>query len=130
MIVVDASAILEVILRTESARVVESVLFDSRQSLHAPELLDIEVAQVLRRYEAGGEIDDKRGREALSDLRGLRIHRYPHGLLLPRIWELRNNMTAYDAAYIALSEAIGATFVTCDRRLANAPGHSVRVAVI
>jgi predicted nucleic acid-binding protein len=127
MIVVDASALLEALLRTPAARAVEKWLFDPEQTLHAPHLLDVEVAQVIRRYAANGEIDDDRGRAALGDLADLPLHRYPHDFLLPRIWDLRNNLTADDAAYVALAEALDAPLLTSDRRLAGAAGHRARI---
>ena len=130
MIVVDASAVLETLLRTPAAAAVEGRLFDSRQTLHAPHLIDVEVAQVVRRYAAAGELDAERGREALADLADLPLLRYPHDLLLPRIWELRHNLTAYDAAYVALAEALGAPLLTRDRRLAAAPGHHAQVELV
>src|ERR1700720_586717 len=123
MIVVDASAMLEALLRTPAAKAVEKWLFDPRQTLHAPHLLDVEVAQVIRRYSAKGEIDSERGRAALADLADLPLHRYPHDFLLPRIWDLRNNLTAYDAVYVALAEALDAPLLTRDKRLAASPGH-------
>jgi predicted nucleic acid-binding protein len=94
MIVVDASALLEVLLRTPAAETVEERLFEERQTLHAPHLLDVEVAQVLRRYTHAGEIDEGRGNEALADLADFPIRRYPHGLLLARVWSFRHNFTA------------------------------------
>ena len=130
MIVVDASAVLETLLRTPAAAAVEGRLFDSRQTLHAPHLIDIEVAQVVRRYAAAGELDAERGREALADLADFPLLRYPHDLLLQRIWELRNNLTAYDAAYVALAEVLGAPLLTRDRRLAAAPGHPAKVELV
>jgi len=105
-------------------------MFDSGRSLHAPHLLDVEVAHVVRRYAATGELDAERGREVLADLADFPLHRYPHDFLLPRIWELRNNLTAYDAVYIALAEALGAPLLTRDRRLAAAPGHRVEVELL
>jgi predicted nucleic acid-binding protein len=130
VIVVDASALLEALLRTPSAKAVEDRLFASRQTLHAPHLLDVEVAQVIRRYAANGEIDSARGRWALADLADLPLRRYPHDFLLPRIWDLRNNLTAYDAAYVALAEALDAPLLTCDRRLAAAPGHRAQIELV
>jgi predicted nucleic acid-binding protein len=130
MIVVDASAMLEALLRTPAAKAVEKWLFDPRQTLHAPHLLDIEVAQVIRRYSANGEIDSERGRAALADLADFPLHRYPHDFLLPRIWDLRNNLTACDAAYVALAEALDAPLLTCDRRLAAAAGYHARVELV
>src|SRR5512139_1570417 len=81
-------------------------LLSRGESLHAPHLLDVEVAQVLRRYAAAGELTPERGEEALTDLADFPLHRYPHDVLLPRIWELRQNVTACDAAYVALAEAL------------------------
>lgn len=130
MIVVDASALLEVLLRTPAAETVEDRLFGHRQALHAPHLLDVEVAQVIRRYAANGEIDAERGRMALMDLVDLPVRRYPHDLLLPRIWILRNNLSAYDAAYVALAEALGAPLLTRDQRLATAAGHRARIELV
>ncbi len=127
MIVVDASALLEVLLRTSAAKVVEDWLFAPRQTLHAPHLLDVEIAQVIRRYAARGEIDGERGRAALVDLADLPVRRYPHDFLLPRIWDLRNNLTAYDAAYVALAEALDAPLLTRDQRLAGTAGHHARI---
>jgi predicted nucleic acid-binding protein len=129
MIVADASAVLEVLLRTEAAARVEARLF-SGATLHAPHLLDLEVAQVLRRYERSGELSPRRGAEALADFADLAIERYPHHLFLGRIWELRHNVTAYDASYIALAEALGASLVTRDARLGRVRGHTARVDVV
>lgn len=130
MIVVDASALLEALLRTPATHAVEHRLFARDQTLHAPHLLDVEVAQVIRRYVASGEIDSERGRLALTDLTELPLQRYPHDLLLPRIWDLRNNLTAYDAAYVALAEALDAPLLTRDRRLAAAAGHRARIELV
>lgn len=130
MMVVDASVLLEVLLRTPAAEEVEVRLFGPGQTLHAPHLLDIEVAQVVRRYAMNGDIDGERGRVVLADLADLPLHRYPHDFLLPRVWELRNNLTAYDAVYVALAEALDAPLLTRDRRLANAVGHHARVELV
>ena len=128
MIVVDASALLEILLRTPSAQAVEKRLFDQRrQTLHAPHLLDVEVAQVLRRYAAVGEIEEQRGSEALADLADFPIRRYPHDFLLTRVWNLRRNFTAYDAVYVALAEALNARLLTRDQRLAAAVRRHVDV---
>ncbi len=130
MIVVDASAILEVLLGTpDGARVAER-LFTPGETLHAPHLLDLEVAQVLRRYALAGELDSARGLEALDDLADLPLTRYPHDLLLPRIWELRRNLTAYDAAYVALAEALAAPLVTRDAALVSVRVHHARVELL
>jgi predicted nucleic acid-binding protein len=130
MIVVDASALLEVLLRTPTAPSVETWLFDPGHTLHVPHLLDIEVAQVIRRYAAVGEIDENRGRAALTDLADFPLHRYPHDLLLPRVWALRYNLTAYDAVYVALAEALDAPLLTRDTLLAAAAGHHARIELV
>ena len=88
------------------------------------------MANVLRRYAAAGEIRAQRGREALADLADFPLRRYPHDFLLGRIWELRHNFTAYDAAYVALAEALDARFLTRDRRLASAASPYLRVDLV
>jgi predicted nucleic acid-binding protein len=130
MIVVDASALLEALLRTPAASAVERWLFRPRQTLHAPHLIDVEVAQVVRRYAVNGEIDGERGRAVLADLADLPLRRYPHDFLLPRVWDLRNSLTAYDAVYVALAEALDAPLLTRDKRLAAAAGHYARVELV
>lgn len=130
MIVVDASIVLELLLRTSVALEVESRLFAPEVTLHAPHLLDVEVAQVLRRYHLAGDITAARGSEALSDFMDMSITRYPHNLFLSRMWELRDNVTAYEAAYVALAEALSAPLLTRDARLAAAPGHSASVEIM
>lgn len=130
MIVVDASSVLEVLLRTPAAAQVEARLFATGRSMHAPHLIDLEVAQVVRRYAGAGEIDAERGRDALADLADFPLRRYPHDVLLGRIWQLRSNLTAYDAAYVALAEALEAPLVTRDRRLAAAPGHRANIELV
>lgn len=130
MIVVDASAILEVLLGTPDADRVAGRLFTPGKTLHAPHLLDLEVAQVLRRYALAGDLEATRGVEALEDLADLPLTRYPHDLLLPRIWELRRNLTAYDAAYVALAEALAAPLVTRDAALASVRTHHARVELL
>jgi predicted nucleic acid-binding protein len=130
VIVVDASALLEALLRTPAAQAVERRLLDPRETLHAPHLLDVEVAQVVRRYAAAGEIDRERGRAALADLADFPLRRYPHDFLLPRVWELRHNLTAYDAVYVALAEALDAPLITRDRRLADAASRHARVELV
>lgn len=130
MIVLDASAVLEALLRTPAARAVERRLFDPSETLHAPHLLDVEVAQVVRRYAANGELDIQRGRSAIADLADFPLRRYPHDFLLPRVWDLRNNLTAYDAIYVALAEALDAPLLTRDKRLAASPGHHARIELV
>jgi predicted nucleic acid-binding protein len=130
VIVTDASVILELLLRTRAADAVAARLLDTAETLHAPHLVDVEVAQVLRRYAARGEISAARGRLALALLARLPVARYAHEPLLTRIWALRANLTAYDAAYVALAEALRATLLTRDERLAAAPGTRATIELI
>lgn len=130
MIVVDASAIIELLLRTATGERVDARLFDSPVAIHAPQLLDVEVAQVLRRFEARGELSAARGAVALRLLDQLPIRRHPHAPLMSRVWGLRTNLTAYDATYVALAEALGARLLTCDARIARAPGLRTSVDVL
>ncbi len=129
MIVVDASAALELLLLTESGHEIADRIFDPGESLHAPELIDLEIAQVLRRYERLGALSATRADEAFADWTALPLERYAHRLLLPRVWELRANLTAYDAAYVALAELLDATLLTCDAALARAP-HGAKVELV
>ncbi len=130
MIVLDASAAVDWLLQTAAAQRIESRIFSRNQSLHAPELLDLEVAQVLRRLVREGTLPTSRAAAAIQDLLDLRITRYPHSLLLPRIWQLRHNLSAYDAAYVVLAEKLGATLLTRDARLASAAGHTATIEVV
>ena len=130
MIVVDASALLELLLQTELGIRVEGRLFEDGDELHAPHLLDVEVVQALRRLARSAEISPTRADEAIADLTDLDLHRHAHLDLLGRAWTLRENLTAYDAMYVALAEALEAPMVTCDSPLANAPGHRARIEVI
>ena len=125
----DASAVLEVLLQTPAAPRLSRRLFAPGETLHAPHLIDIEVAQVVRRYERSGALTPMRGAEALADLADLPLDRYPHHVLLSRIWQWRHNFTAYDAAYLALAEALRAPLLTRDRALASAGGR-VKVEVL
>ena len=129
MIVLDASAAIEWLLRSPVGVKIDKRIFARSESLHVPHLLDIEVAQVLRRYVREKMITSQRAQEALEDLAGLPLDRYPHDFLLPRVWELRATLTAYDAVYVALAELLDAPLLTCDRRIASASGHSANVEV-
>ncbi|QSR85225.1 type II toxin-antitoxin system VapC family toxin [Methylacidimicrobium sp. B4] len=130
MIVLDASAVLEVLLRTAQGRTIEERIFHPDESMHAPHLLDLEVAQVCRRYCLRRVMSRRRGKEALTDLSDLPIERYPHLPLLGRAWELYPNLTVYDAIYVALAEALRAPLLTRDARLAAAPGHSALIELV
>ena len=127
MIVLDASAAVDWLLQTPAGQRIEQRIYSHNETLHAPHILDLEVTQVLRRLALQGVISVHRADEAFSDLLDLRITRYPHLVLLPRIWQLRHNFSAYDAAYIVLAEKLGATLVTRDGRLASVSGHAAAI---
>jgi predicted nucleic acid-binding protein len=127
VIVVDASVMVEVLLRVPGAERLEARLTGLGERLCAPALLDVEVAQALRRYTGRGELTPARGAEAIQLLVDFPLVRYPHAPLLARIWELRANLTAYDAAYVALAEALRAPLLTADARLAASPGHGAEI---
>lgn len=130
MIVLDASAALELLLATELGAVVATRIADSNETIHAPHLLDLEVTQVLRRFARAGSVSPARAEEALDDLQALDVARYPHDVLIPRVWELRGNLTAYDGAYVALAEALRCPIVTTDARLAAAPGNRATIELV
>lgn len=129
MIVLDASAAIEWLLQTPAGLRIDKRLFSPSQSLHAPHLLDVEVAQVLRRYVRDRTLTEQRGQEALHDFSGLPLNRYSHDFLLPRVWDLRATLTAYDAVYVALAEVLDAPLLTSDNRIASAPGHHAIIEI-
>lgn len=130
MIVVDASAAIEMLLVSARGTRVAARVLRAGETIAAPHLIDLEVAQVIRRYVASGELAAERGEQAVHDWLEVPVARYPHDVLLPRVWELRHNVTAYDACYLALAEVLDAALVTCDRRLASVPGQAARVEVL
>ena len=130
MIVLDASAVIELLLSTELGRTIADRIADPALSLHVPHLVDVEVAQALRRFVQCGELEQDTAKAALEDLTCLDLERHAHEPLLDRIWALRMNMTAYDAAYVALAEALDVVLLTCDGRLARIPGLGRRVELI
>ena len=127
MIVLDASAAIDWLLRTAVGQQIENRIYSRHESLHAPHLLDLEVAQVLRRLVREAAVSAPRADQAIRDLFDLRVTRYPHFVFLPRIWRLQDNFSAYDAAYVALTERLGATLVTRDTRLASASARVVSI---
>lgn len=130
MTVVDASALLEFLLQTPLGLRIETRLFDDGDDLHAPHLIDVELAQALRRLVRAGDVTAARAEEALIDLGDLNLRRYAHAPLIGRAWDLRENLTAYDAMYVALAEGLDAPLVTCDGALGDTPGHDARIEVI
>jgi predicted nucleic acid-binding protein len=130
LIVLDASAVLELLLATKAGRKVAERIRSPRHSLHVPHLLDLEVVQALRRYVATGSLSSERARLALDGLLDLDLVRHEHDVLLLRIWALRENLTAYDASYVALAEGLRAPLITLDKRLASAPGHRARIELV
>ncbi|MCU1303179.1 MAG: PilT protein domain protein [Candidatus Sulfotelmatobacter sp.] len=127
MIVLDASAAIDWLLQTTAGREIEKRIYSRGESLHAPQVLDLEVAQVLRRLVREGAVSAPRSDLVIEDLLDLRVTRYPHFVFLPRIWRLRDNFSAYDAAYVALTEKLGATLITRDARLASASARAVSI---
>ncbi len=123
MLVVDASALVELLLGRSAEAQVAQHFREHAFDLHAPHLVGVEVASALRRIVALGETDAPRATEALTDFLDLPLERYAHEALLPRAWTLRDNLSAYDATYVALAEVLedrGAPLLTADRRLARA----------
>ena len=126
MLVVDTSAVLHALVaRVPAAGLVERLEEDG--DLHAPHLIDTEMLHALRRLVLTGAISEDRASDARADFADLSITRYPHEPFNELVWALRGNLTAYDATFVALAEALGAPLVTCDRKLADAPGHAARV---
>ena len=128
LLVLDASALLRVLLPGADPDLVARLGEDG--DLHAPHLLDLEVISALRRLSRARKLTVDRATDALTDLSDLNLTRYPHELLLPRIWQLRDNLSAYDAAYIALAEALEAPLLTADARLAGSSGHGATIDLV
>jgi predicted nucleic acid-binding protein len=130
MNVLDASLLIEILVATPLGVRLAAKVLTADASLHVPHLLDVEVVQAIRRLTLSGGLDRQRAEAAVSVLADLPLVRHAHVPYLSRIWELRSSMTAYDAAYIALAEGLGAVLLTCDGRLARAHGHRARVALL
>jgi len=127
VIVLDASVVVELLTNGRWADALRRDLASSNDPWVVPHLLDVEVASALRRMVAGRRIDAHRIEQLLTELAALPAERYAHTPLLTRIWELRQNFTCYDAAYIALAEETGSVLYTCDSKLGK--GHRARVVV-
>lgn len=130
MIVLDASAVVELLLNTATGQAVAKRMADPAIGVHVPHLVDVEVVQALRRLASLGELTAVEAQTAIDDLRSLDLQRHAHEPLLGRVWELRQNLSAYDAVYVALAEVLDTTVVTCDGRLARAPRAAKRVELI
>ncbi len=128
--VLDASGAVELLLNTAPGRRLAGRLANEDEIVHVPHLIDLEIAQVLRRYVLHGALDDRAGALALQRWRELDVERYPHEPLLGRVWQLRADVSAYDAIYVALAEALSTALVTGDRRLAGVPGLTVAVEFV
>jgi predicted nucleic acid-binding protein len=130
LIVIDASAEIAVLLNSgPDIEGIRERIARPGETLHVPHVFEIEVLHALRRLNLRGTVSSERAQLALSRLRDTQLTRYPHTSLMERIWALRENLTAYDAAYVALSEALDAPLVTMDARLAQAPGIHATVEV-
>lgn len=130
MIVLDASVAVELLRGPGTGTAIRTRLAGSPPPFHAPHLIDAEVAHAIRRVVARGLLEASDGHAALRALSGLPIQRHAHGPLLDRVWALRDNVSAYDALYVALAEQLGATLLTRDARLAAAPGVRAAVEVV
>jgi predicted nucleic acid-binding protein len=130
LIVIDASAVLEMLLGTERGVQVSDRVLTPEQRLHAPHLIDVEITQALRRLVMLKEIDATRAELALGDYLMLVIERHSHTETLPRLWQLRDALSAYDASYIALAEGLQAPLLTCDGKMARAHGHDAVVDLV
>lgn len=129
MIVVDASCLFEVVTDTDRAEVIRTRLATDPDQA-APHVLDIEVFSLIRRERLADRLDDTAAALAVDDLRSWPGDRYGHRALLERAWELRDTVRGWDAAYVALAEALNATLVTLDARLAGAPGPRCPIEVV
>ncbi|MCL4852937.1 MAG: type II toxin-antitoxin system VapC family toxin [Bryobacteraceae bacterium] len=127
MIVLDASVVVELLTNGSLADSIRNELAARDESFVVPELIDVEAVSAFRRLAAGQRIDSHRSRQFLAELAALPAERYSHTPLIGRMWELRHNFTAYDAAYIALAEATGSVLYTCDEKLHS--GHRARVVL-
>ena len=127
MIVLDASAAIDWLLQTPAGHRIERRISSRSEKLHAPHLIDLEVVHALRRLVRDGAVVQLRADEAVSFLQALPLTRHAHIALLPRIWQYRHNLSAYDAAYVVLAETLGAALITRDARLASSHGHRAKI---
>ena len=133
MVVVDASALADLLLDLRAAASIHRHLLDHGDEMHAPHLLDLEVLSAFKRVVASGLVSERRATKAVSDLLDLPVERYPHAILGPRIWELRENFSPYDAVYLALAEQLtddGVPLLTSDGHFARAARAHTGVEVL
>ncbi len=128
--VLDASVVVELLMASPAGAGAMGRLVTAQAVLHAPELLDVEVLHVLRRARSRDQLTPQRAEQALRLLESLPITRHAHGALRRRCWQLRANLSAYDATYVALAEGLGAVLMTRDERLARAPGLAAVIEVV
>jgi predicted nucleic acid-binding protein len=129
-VILDASAVVELLLGSRVGKLVAERIQTAAAQPRSLALVDLEVANTLRRLVRLGELDIRRADGAVIDLAALALVRFPHTPLLGRIWELRDRLTAYDAAYVALAEELGAPLLTLDARLASAGGHKATIELV
>jgi predicted nucleic acid-binding protein len=127
VIVLDSSAVVDFLLRTPAGERIAERVAAQAGPVHAPELLDVEVVNALARLVRRGDIEESRAVMALEQFEMLPLRRYVHEPLVPRIWDLRHNLSAYDATYVALAEILACPLVTSDGPLSRSPGHGARV---
>jgi len=130
LVVLDASALIELVLSTATGKKLTERLAAPTQSLHVPHVADLEVLSVLRREMRAGRIDAQRANNARQHLLELDLERHAHEPLVERIWALRDNLSAYDAAYVALAEALDCPLISRDAHLAGAPGIRCRIETL
>jgi len=130
LIVIDASAALELVLQTVKGTQVGVLALAPEERLHSPHLIDIEVAQTLRRLTQAKGLTVRRAEQALSDFSNLAIERHDYRDLIWRVWKLRDALTVYDGVYLALAEALDAPLLTCDGKLSRAHGHNARITAL
>ncbi|HEX5658785.1 MAG TPA: type II toxin-antitoxin system VapC family toxin [Polyangiales bacterium] len=130
MIVIDASAVVELLLQGPRADRLAARIRAGGSALHAPELVVLEVVQVFRKARAAGRLTKARAQLAFDALLELRMQRYTHAPLLERVWSLRDNLSAYDATYVALAESLDVPLLTLDAGMAKAARHRAKVEVL